>query len=316
MVSCNCIIFSSATDPAMGSAGFLVETQEYLREHEPGLLLKAELREHFNSHMFYGFDMDRTMLRIGAMNMLLHGVDNPHIEYRDSLSENNPDQEKYTLILTNPPFKGSLDYERVSADLLQVTKTKKTELLFLALFLRVLKKGGRAAVIVPDGVLFGSSNAHKQIRKEILENHKLDAVISMPSGVFKPYAGVSTAILIFTKTGAGGTDQVWFYDMKADGLSLDDKRQPVPENDIEDIIERFHHREQEKERKRTEQSFFVDLDEIRENGYDLSVNKYKEMEYQAVEYDPPSVILERIEELEGKIQEEIQELKKLLNSDL
>ncbi len=303
-------------DPAMGSAGFLVETQEYLREHEPGLLLKAELREHFNSHMFYGFDMDRTMLRIGAMNMLLHGVDNPHIEYRDSLSENNPDQEKYTLILTNPPFKGSLDYERVSADLLQVTKTKKTELLFLALFLRVLKKGGRAAVIVPDGVLFGSSNAHKQIRKEILENHKLDAVISMPSGVFKPYAGVSTAILIFTKTGAGGTDQVWFYDMKADGLSLDDKRQPVPENDIEDIIERFHHREQEKERKRTEQSFFVDLDEIRENGYDLSVNKYKEMEYQAVEYDPPSVILERIEELEGKIQEEIQELKKLLNSDL
>ncbi len=303
-------------DPAMGSAGFLVETQEYLREHEPGLLLKAELREHFNSHMFYGFDMDRTMLRIGAMNMLLHGVDNPHIEYRDSLSENNPDQEKYTLILTNPPFKGSLDYERVSADLLQVTKTKKTELLFLALFLRVLKKGGRAAVIVPDGVLFGSSSAHKQIRKEILENHKLDAVISMPSGVFKPYAGVSTAILIFTKTGAGGTDQVWFYDMKADGLSLDDKRQPVPENDIEDIIERFHHREQEKDRKRTEQSFFVDLDEIRENGYDLSVNKYKEMEYQAVEYDPPSVILERIEELEGKIQEEIQELKKLLNSDL
>ena len=303
-------------DPAMGSAGFLVETQEYLREHEPGLLLKAELREHFNSHMFYGFDMDRTMLRIGAMNMLLHGVDNPHIEYRDSLSENNPDQEKYTLILTNPPFKGSLDYERVSADLLQVTKTKKTELLFLALFLRVLKKGGRAAVIVPDGVLFGSSNAHKQIRKEILENHKLDAVISMPSGVFKPYAGVSTAILIFTKTGAGGTDQVWFYDMKADGLSLDDKRQPVPENDIEDIIERFHHREQEKDRKRTEQSFFVDLDEIRENGYDLSVNKYKEVEYQAVEYDPPSVILERIEELEGKIQEEIQELKKLLNSDL
>ena len=303
-------------DPAMGSAGFLVETQEYLREHEPGLLLKAELREHFNSHMFYGFDMDRTMLRIGAMNMLLHGVDNPHIEYRDSLSENNPDQEKYTLILTNPPFKGSLDYERVSADLLQVTKTKKTELLFLALFLRVLKKGGRAAVIVPDGVLFGSSNAHKQIRKEILENHKLDAVISMPSGVFKPYAGVSTAILIFTKTGAGGTDQVWFYDMKADGLSLDDKRQPVPENDIEDIIERFHHREQEKDRKRTEQSFFVDLDEIRENGHDLSVNKYKEMQYQAVEYDPPSVILERIEELEGKIQEEIQELKKLLNSDL
>lgn len=302
-------------DPAMGSAGFLVETQEYLREYEKELFFNQKLREHFDREMFYGFDMDRTMLRIGAMNMLLHGVDNPHIEYRDSLSENNLDQEKYTLVLANPPFKGSLDYERVSADLLQVAKTKKTELLFLALFLRILKKGGRAAVIVPDGVLFGSSNAHKQIRKEILEENKLDAVISMPSGVFKPYAGVSTAILIFTKTGAGGTDQVWFYDMKADGFSLDDKRQPVPENDIEDIIRRFHNREEEKERKRTEQSFFVSLEEIRENGYDLSMNKYKEVEYQAVEYDPPAVILERIEELEGKIQVEIQELKRLLNSD-
>ena len=186
--------------------------------------------------MFYGFDMDRTMLRIGAMNMLLHGVDNPKIEYRDSLSENNTDKEKYTLVLANPPFKGSLDYESVSADLLKACKTKKTELLFLALFIRMLKSGGRAAVIVPDGVLFGSSKAHKQIRKEIIDNHKLEAVISMPSGVFKPYAGVSTAILVFTKTGAGGTDQVWFYDMKADGYSLDDKRQPIEENDIEDII--------------------------------------------------------------------------------
>ena len=268
------------------------------------------------NHMFHGFDMDRTMLRIGAMNMMSHGVENPFIEYRDSLSDQNEDREKYSLILTNPPFKGSLDYDIVSADLLKVCKTKKTELLFLALFLRMLKTGGRCACIVPDGVLFGSSTAHKAIRKEIVENNRLEAVISMPSGVFKPYAGVSTAVLIFTKTGHGGTERVWFYDMKADGLSLDDKRQPVPENDIEDIIERFHHREQEKDRKRTEQSFFVDLDEIRENGYDLSVNKYKEMEYQAVEYDPPSVILERIEELEGKIQEEIQELKKLLNSDL
>ena len=265
-------------DPAMGSAGFLIEAQEYLRKNHSDMFLNADLREHFNNHMFYGNDMDRTMLRIGAMNMLLHGVDNPNISYRDSLSEQNKDVEKYSLVLANPPFKGSLDYEAVSADLLKVAKTKKTELLFLALFLRILKKGGRAAVIVPDGVLFGSSKAHKQIRKEILENNKLDAVISMPSGVFKPYAGVSTAILVFTKTGSvgsGGTDKVWFYDMKADGFSLDDKRQEVKENDIPDIIERFNHLESEVERKRTEQSFFVPLEEIVSNDYDLSINKYQ-----------------------------------------
>lgn len=303
-------------DPAMGSAGFLVEAQEYLRKHAADLFLNEKLREHFNNDMFYGFDMDRTMLRIGAMNMLLHGVDNPKIEYRDSLSENNTDSEKYTLVLANPPFKGSLDYESVSADLLKVCKTKKTELLFLALFIRMLKNGGRAAVIVPDGVLFGSSKAHKQIRKEIIDNHKLEAVISMPSGVFKPYAGVSTAILVFTRTGAGGTDQVWFYDMKADGYSLDDKRQPVPESDIEDIITRFHNRENEKERKRTEQSFFVDVDEIRENDFDLSINKYKEIVYEPVEYDPPEVILDRIDEMEKEIQENMAELRKLLDVDL
>ena len=248
--------------------------------------------------------------------MLLHGVDNPKIEYRDSLSENNTDSEKYTLVLANPPFKGSLDYESVSADLLKVCKTKKTELLFLALFIRMLKNGGRAAVIVPDGVLFGSSKAHKQIRKEIIDNHKLEAVISMPSGVFKPYAGVSTAILVFTRTGAGGTDQVWFYDMKADGYSLDDKRQPVPESDIEDIITRFHNRENEKERKRTEQSFFVDADEIRKNDFDLSINKYKEIIYEPVEYDPPEVILDRIDEMEKEIQENMAELRKMLDADL
>ena len=303
-------------DPAMGSAGFLVEAQEYLRKHEADLLLNEKLREHFNNDMFYGFDMDRTMLRIGAMNMLLHGVDNPKIEYRDSLSENNTDSEKYTLVLANPPFKGSLDYESVSADLLKVCKTKKTELLFLALFIRMLKNGGRAAVIVPDGVLFGSSKAHKQIRKEIIDNHKLEAVISMPSGVFKPYAGVSTAILVFTRTGAGGTDQVWFYDMKADGYSLDDKRQPVPESDIEDIITRFYNRENEKERKRTEQSFFVDVDEIRENDFDLSINKYKEIVYEPVQYDPPEVILDRIDEMEKEIQENMAELRKMLDADL
>lgn len=299
-------------DPAMGSAGFLIESQAYLREHHEKMFLNAKLREHFNNNMFYGNDMDRTMLRIGAMNMLLHGVDNPNISYRDSLSEQNTDVEKYSLVLANPPFKGSLDYDAVSADLLKVTKTKKTELLFLALFLRILKKGGRAAVIVPDGVLFGSSKAHKQIRKEIVDNNKLEAVISMPSGVFKPYAGVSTAILVFTKTGAGGTDQVWFYDMKADGYSLDDKRQEVPENDIPDIITRFANLEGEKERKRTEQSFFVPVEEIVENAYDLSINKYKEIVYEKVEYDPTDVIMARIENLEKEIHVEMKELKKLL----
>ena len=299
-------------DPAMGSAGFLIEAQQYLRDNHKELFLNAKQKEHFNNTMFYGNDMDRTMLRIGAMNMLLHGVDNPNISYRDSLSEQNTDVEKYTLVLANPPFKGSLDYDGVSADLLKVTKTKKTELLFLALFLRILKLGGRAAVIVPDGVLFGSSKAHKQIRKEIIDNNKLEAVISMPSGVFKPYAGVSTAILIFTKTGSGGTDKVWFYDMKADGYSLDDKRQEVKENDIPDIIERYNHLENEVDRKRTEQSFFVPVEEIIENDYDLSINKYKEIEYEKIEYDAPEVIIGRIEELETEIQKEMFELKKLL----
>lgn len=299
-------------DPAAGSAGFLVSAQQYLRDNHADLFHNQGLKEHFNNDMFYGFDMDRTMLRIGAMNMMLHGVDNPNIEYKDSLSEQNKDEDKYTLILANPPFKGSLDYEAVSADLLKVTKTKKTELLFLSLFLRILKTGGRCASIVPDGVLFGSSKAHKDIRKEIVENHKLEAVISLPSGVFKPYAGVSTAILILTKTTVGGTDHVWFYDMKADGYSLDDKRQPISENDIPDIIERFSHLENEVERKKTEQSFFVSVDEIRETGYDLSINKYKEIEYEEVEYEAPSIILKKIQTLEEEIQQGLKELEKMI----
>lgn len=299
-------------DPAMGSAGFLCEAQLYLREHHKDMLLDAELRNHFNNEMFYGNDMDTTMLRIGAMNMMLHGVENPNISYRDSLSEQNSDEEKYSLVLANPPFKGSLDAESVSASLLKVTKTKKTELLFLALFLRILQKGGRAAVIVPDGVLFGSSKAHKQIRQELVDNNKLQAVISMPSGVFKPYAGVSTAILFFTKTGAGGTDKVWFYDMKADGLSLDDKRQAVEANDIPDIISRYENLSAEENRQRTEQSFMVPVEEIRDNGYDLSINKYKEIVYEKVEYEPTSVILGKINALESEIQQELAELQKML----
>lgn len=300
-------------DPAMGSAGFLIAAQNYLRINHQDMFLDEKKRNHFNNDMFYGNDMDRTMLRIGAMNMLLHGVENPNISYRDSLSEQNTDVEKYSLVLANPPFKGSLDYEAVSADLLKVTKTKKTELLFLALFLRILKKGGRGAVIVPDGVLFGSSNAHKQIRKEIIDNNKLDAVISMPSGVFKPYAGVSTAILVFTKTGSGGTDKVWFYDMKADGYSLDDKRQEISENDIPDIINRYNNLDTEADRKRTDRSFFVPVEDIVANDYDLSINKYKEVVYEKVEYEPTDVIMGKIEAIESEIQTEFAELKKLLN---
>lgn len=299
-------------DPAAGSAGFLVSSQAYLRENHADLFLVQGLKEHFNNNMFYGFDMDRTMLRIGAMNMMLHGVDNPNIEYKDSLSEVNTDKDKFSLVLANPPFKGSLDYEQVSSDLLKVTKTKKTELLFLALFLRILKTGGRCASIVPDGVLFGSTGGHKSIRKEIVENHKLEAIISMPSGVFKPYAGVSTAIMIFTKTGTGGTDKVWFYDMKADGYSLDDKRNLIEDNDINDIVERFSKLDKEVDRKRTEQSFFVPVEEIRDNGYDLSINKYKEIEYEEVKYDSPQEIMLRIRELEMDITAGIEELAEMI----
>jgi len=300
-------------DPACGTSGFLVSAGEYLKEnHKEEIFFNKQNKDHYMNSMFYGYDMDRTMLRIGAMNMMTHGIDNPYIEYRDSLSDQNTDKEKYSLILANPPFKGSLDYDIVSADLLKMCKTKKTELLFLALFLRMLKIGGRCACIVPDGVLFGSSTAHKAIRKEIIENNRLEAVVSMPSGVFKPYAGVSTAILVFTKTGHGGTDKVWFYDMKADGLSLDDKRSPVNDNDIPDIIARFNNLEAKNGRERTEQSFFVPKEEIVENGYDLSINKYKKTEYKPVEYPSTEEILKDLWEMEEKIMSGIKELEKML----
>lgn len=300
-------------DPACGTSGFLVMSGEYLKEnYKKEVLLDKKNRNHFMNDMFYGFDTDGTMLRIGAMNMMTHGIENPCIEYRDSLSDQNPDRDKYSLILANPPFKGSLDAEIVSTDLLKVCKTKKTELLFLALFIRMLKIGGRCACIVPDGVLFGSSNAHKAIRKEIVENQKLEAVISMPSGVFKPYAGVSTGILIFTKTNHGGTDNVWFYDMTADGKSLDDKRTPIADNDIPDIIARFKSLDGEKDRKRTDKSFMVPKSEIIEKDYDLSINKYKEVEYVPVEYPPTSEILDEIEKLNEQIMEETRVLRELL----
>ena len=219
-------------DPASGTCGFLVAAGEYLREQHPQLFRDAVARAHFHHGMFHGYDFDNTMLRIGSMNMALHGVDGPDIRYKDSLSEEHAgDEEKYSLILANPPFAGSLDYENTAKDLLDIVKTKKTELLFLALFLRLLKPGGRAAVVVPDGVLFGSSKAHKELRRTLVEDHKLDGVVSLPAGAFKPYAGVSTAILLFTKTNSGGTDHVWFYDMEAEGWSLDDKRQPLLDED-------------------------------------------------------------------------------------
>jgi len=299
-------------DPACGTAGFLVEAGKYLKTNHSEIFFDRIKKDHFMNHMFSGFDMGRTMLRIGAMNMMTHGIDNPFIEYRDSLSDQNPDKEKYSLILANPPFKGSLDADTVSADLLKVCKTKKTELLFLALFLRMLRIGGRCACIVPDGVLFGSSTAHKAIRKELVDGNRLEAVISMPSGVFKPYAGVSTAVLIFTKTGHGGTDNVWFYDMTADGFSLDDKRSPVADNDIPDIIARFRNPEAEKDRQRTEKSFFVPKAEIVENGYDLSINKYKKTEYKPVEYPPTSEIMAQLRKLEQEIGAAMDELEGML----
>ena len=304
-------------DPACGTSGFLVSAGEYLKEnYKEEIFFNKQKKDHYMNSMFYGYDMDRTMLRIGAMNMMTHGVSNPNIEYRDSLSDQNEDKEKYSLILANPPFKGSLDYDIVSADLLKVCKTKKTELLFLTLFVRMLKTGGRCACIVPDGVLFGSSKAHKDIRKAIVEEQRLEAVISMPSGVFKPYAGVSTAILIFTKTGHGGTDKVWFYDMKADGRSLDDKRSEVKENDIPDIIARFKNLEAENDRKRTDQSFFVEKQEIVDNAYDLSINKYKEIEYIPVEYPPTSEIMANLRALEKEVQESMAELEKMLGDEM
>ena len=300
-------------DPACGTSGFLVTASDYLREnYKNDILMNRQKRDHYMNHMFHGYDMDRTMLRIGAMNMMTHGIDNPFIEYRDSLSDQNTDKDMYSLVLANPPFKGTLDYDLVSANLLKVAKTKKTELLFLALFIRMLKTGGRCACIVPDGVLFGSSKAHKAIRKTIIEDNRLEAVISMPSGVFKPYAGVSTGILIFTKTGHGGTDNVWFYDMKADGFSLDDKRSEVKENDIPDIIERFNNLDKEVDRKRTEQSFFVPIEEIKENDYDLSINKYKEVIYEKIEYRPSKEILGDIASLNQEIDKCIKELQSLL----
>ena len=299
-------------DPACGTAGFLVSAAEYIRRHYEDTMTDEQW-ENFSNRTFTGYDTDHTMLRISAMNLMLHSITNPDIDYKDSVSKQNNVSGKYTVCLANPPFKGTVDAESINDNLRAVTNTKKTELLFIALFLRLLQKGGRCACIVPDGVLFGSSKAHKAIRQELIENHQLKAVISMPSGVFKPYAGVSTAVLVFVKTDAGGTDNVWFYDMKADGLSLDDKRTEVAENDIPDIISRFHNLDGEKDRERTEQSFFVPKQEIVENDYDLSINKYKKTEYVAVEYPPTGEIMADLDGLYKELGGVLSELGGLLN---
>lgn len=306
-----CIKLDTATDPACGTAGFLISSAEYIRS-EYGNKMTAEQWEKYGSETFTGFDTDETMCRLSCMNLMLHSVINPQLNKQDSVSKDYQVKDAYDLILANPPFKGTINKENINESLLAITNTTKTELLFVALFIRLLRVGGRCACIVPDGVLFGSSKAHKNLRKELIENQYLEAVISMPSGVFKPYAGVSTAILIFTKTNGTGTDKVWFYDMKADGYSLDDKRQPVQENDIPDIIERFHKKENEEDRERTEQSFMVDKQEIIDNGYDLSINKYKKIEYVPVEYPPTEEILAEIEKLNEEITKETAELRALL----
>ena len=320
-------------DPACGTAGFLVEAGEYLRRAHPKALHDAAQRKHFHHNMFHGYDFDNTMLRIGSMNMLLHGVEGPDIVYRDSLSEGaSGEVEKYSLILANPPFAGSLDYESTAQDLQRVVKTRKTELLFLALFLRLLKPGGRAAVIVPDGVLFGSSKAHKELRRILVEDQQLQGVVKLPSGVFKPYAGVSTAILFFTKTNSGGTDNVWFYDVQADGMSLDDKRTPLlpadklgalpsgefyqadhAKNNLPDCLERWANREStEVQRKRTDQSFAVPKADIVTQGYDLSLNRYKEVVHDEVEHRHPAEIIADLEKLEVDIQQGLADLKAML----
>jgi type I restriction enzyme M protein len=320
-------------DPAAGTCGFLVAAGEYLRENHPQMLRDPKLREHFHNGMFHGFDFDTTMLRIGSMNMTLHGVETPDVSFRDSLAEDHAeDAGKYSLVLANPPFAGSLDYEACAKDLQKIVKTKKTELLFLALFLRLLKTGGRAAVIVPDGVLFGSSKAHRELRKLLVDEHKLDAVIKLPSGVFRPYAGVSTAILVFTKTGVGGTDHVWFYDVLADGISLDDKRNPLlpPEklgckakealtgeehekNNLPDVLARWsEHESKERKRPRTAQSFCVPREEIAAAGYDLSLNKYKEVEHEEQKYDPPRKIIAELRKIEAEIAKGLDKLEEMV----
>jgi len=321
-------------DPASGTCGFLVAAGDYVQRHHADALYDDATRAHFHQGMFHGFDFDATMLRIGSMNMALHGVENPDVRYRDSLAQDHSDDaDRYTLVLANPPFAGSLDSDTVAKDLTAIVKTRKTDLLFLALFLRLLKPGGRAAAIVPDGVLFGSSKAHKELRRMLVEDHKLDGVVSLPAGVFRPYAGVSCAILLFTRTDSGGTDGVWFYDMQADGWSLDDKRTPllpeaklgaVPQevltdaeqakNDLPDALVRWQQRDTtERDRPRSARSFVVPKNEIAATGWDLSLNRYKEVVREEVVHRTPREILATLRALEAEIQEGMAKLEGMLS---
>ena len=300
-------------DPSCGTAGFLTCAIMYLKDKYPDMFMNEQLKKHFNNEMFYGFDFDFSMLRIASMNMMSHGLQNPHIEYQDSLSEDASNLKDFcTCVIANPPFKGSVNEDTIAKNIISEVNTKKTELLFLALMIRLLKTGGRACVIVPDGVLFGTSNAHLSIRKKLIDEQQLQAVISMPSGVFKPYAGVSTAVLIFTKTNSGGTDKVWFYDMQNDGFTLNDNRTPIEDNDIPDIIKTYKNRFNEDNTDKKAKHFFVDVDEIRKNNYDLSINKYKEVEYEQVQYDSPKTILSEIQTLETEVQQGLAELEAML----
>ena len=339
-------------DPACGTGGFLVGVMDYLMQRytsPEGIIENAETgdkiysgdllephRSHIRSGMLHGFDFDATMLRIASMNLLLHGVDAPDIHYQDTLSGGFSDRfphaaaDYFDVIMANPPFKGSLDFEDVHPGLLRKVKTKKTELLFVALILRMLKNGGRCAMIVPDGVLFGSSKAHLALRKYLIDENQLEGVISLPSGVFKPYAGVSTAILVFAK--GGQTGDVFFYDVEADGWSLDDKRQPqLPEaklgaaprqpldptdhekNNLPDVVIRWKQRKTtEKRRPRTEQSFWVPKADIIGKGYDLSINRYIETLHEEISHRPPREILSDLVRLEDEIRQEIKELEGML----
>lgn len=313
-------------DPACGTGGFLLGAfQHILTQHtsdklrwqdENGMtkglagdkLTDQRQWEVLRNKTFYGYDFDSTMVRIGIMNLMLHGVDSPNLDYKDTLSKRYDEQERYDVCLANPPFKGSIDKGDINEAL--ALKTTKTELLFVNRIINLLRIGGRSAVIVPDGVLFGSSKAHKDLRKMLIETCELQGVVSMPSGVFKPYAGVSTGVLVFVK--GGETENVWFYDMQADGRSLDDKRDKIDQNDIPDITQKWAKRDPKKDTDRTKKAFFVPVQDIIDNNYDLSINRYKEIEYEEVEYEPPKEILKKLRALEKEISSDLDELEKML----
>ena len=320
-------------DPACGTAGFLVSVMQHLLEnysspegvivHDDGQKtysgdLLEPYRKHIQTALFHGYDFDTTMLRIAAMNLMLHGVESQEIHYQDTLSNSFPERFPHQAIggfdvmLANPPFKGSLDESDVHPSLTGKVKTKKTELLFVALILRMLKLGGRAACIVPDGVLFGSSNAHRALRKLLVEENQLEAIISMPSGVFKPYAGVSTAVLIFTK--GGKTDRVWFYKMESDGFSLDDKRDKIGDGlgDLPDIRTQWFAREQVKKNDRKAKHFFVPMKEIEANKFDLSISRYRETEYEEAQHETPREIMKRLRSLDDDVRRDMDELEAML----